>query len=108
MTLKAQIAADLDAIFYNTDDFAETVTYTPLDSGVGVDVKAIVDYGKGIDSQGADALNTDATMRIQVSSVDIVIPGDGVTIGNETWQVLDAHLIDDGLEWEVIISRITR
>ena len=32
MTLKAQMAADLGTVFLNTDEFAETGTYQPLDA----------------------------------------------------------------------------
>lgn len=42
MTLKTQIESDVSAVFLETDDFAETVTYIPK-GGKDRSVKAIVD-----------------------------------------------------------------
>jgi hypothetical protein len=35
MTLKSQMAADLTALFLNTDEFAESTTYTPNGTAIG-------------------------------------------------------------------------
>jgi hypothetical protein len=106
MTFKAQLVTDLD-VFYNTDEFAETVTYRP--SGyTAVSIPAIIDYGKGFESEGSDSLNTNATIRIRVSDIATVAPGDEVTIGAGSWRVMDAKIISDGLEWEAVISRMNR
>lgn len=51
MTLREQITTDVSAVFLNTDDFAETVTYTPK-SGDARQVSAVVDeserYEEGV------------------------------------------------------------
>lgn len=103
MTLKTQMQADLASVFYNTDDFAETVTYTPA-GGAGISVVAIIDYGRD-DEDGADDLGQNAKIRIMVSSVATVTAGDTITIGANTWEVHYARLSEDGLEWIADISK---
>ena len=41
MTLRDQIAEDVDSVFLNEDDFAEEIRYTPV-GGVGRDITAVV------------------------------------------------------------------
>ena len=43
--LADQIQSDLETVFFNTDDFAETVIYTPASSGVPKAIRAIINYG---------------------------------------------------------------
>jgi len=112
MTLKTQIAADLNTVFFNTDDFADTVTYTPV-SGTGKTIKAIIDYGVPDESglAGMDAVNTDAELWLQADATNgiaSVAVNDAVTIGSETWRVIYARKVDDGLIWRCRISRSTR
>jgi hypothetical protein len=107
MTLAAQITSDLSPIFFNTDDFAVTVSYTPSGGGAQ-SIKALLDYGDPAAMQGMDALNTDAIMDIMASDIPTVTAGDTVTIGSDSWQVIYAKLIDDGLVWRCYISRRTR
>ena len=65
MGLRDQMAADAAALFFNTDDFAEVVTYTP-DSGVARPITVVFslgeDYGKGsgpvVSGQGVMSVNT--------------------------------------------------
>ena len=109
MTLNAQITADL-SMFFNTDDFGVAVTYTPV-GGAGVSRIVIITYGEGEDYQGADALNIEAIMEIlanSTSGVATVGVGDSVTIGTETWKVIGAEKVSDGLIWSCIISRMNR
>ena len=51
MSLREQIAADVEAVFLITDDFAETCTYTPKD-GAARSVVAVVDEDGQDDDQG--------------------------------------------------------
>jgi len=112
MTLKTQIAADLNTVFFNTDDFADSVTYTPA-GGTAKTIKAIIDYGVPDESglSGMDAMNTEAEMEIQADATNgiaQVAVNDAVTIGTDTWRVIYARKIDDGLIWRCRISRSTR
>jgi hypothetical protein len=98
------------SVFFNTDEFAESVTYTPS-GGAGTTIKAIIDYGSGENYRGADALHTEGVMLIQANAtygVETVAVGDTVTIDTESWRVVDAEKIDDGLIWRCLISRINR
>ena len=52
MTFKDQMANDLDNVFFNTDEFAVEVVYTPKATGVGQSIKALVDYGLPENIQG--------------------------------------------------------
>ena len=42
MTLKAQMAADAAAVFFNTDEFADDIEYVTVD-GATISTKAIID-----------------------------------------------------------------
>ena len=101
------IGADDLSIFYNTDDFAVDVTYTPS-GGEAKTIPAIIDYGRGDEYQGSNSYGINATMQIQASGDDgiaSVTNRDTVTIGTETWAVIGARKINDGLEWEVEINK---
>jgi len=108
MTLAAQLVSDLPTVFFNTDDFAVSVTYTHTGSAAQ-SIKAVVDYGTPEPMQGMDAFNTDAMMDIMASDVPIVTQGDVVVIGTTgTWDVISAEIIGDGLMWSCRISRRNR
>lgn len=109
MTFKTQLTTDL-AVFFNTDEFAESVTYTPS-GGTAKVINAIVTYGEGEEYKGADAYNIEATMEIQANATNGIATvgvGDSITIGTDTWKVIDAKKISDGLMWSCIISRMNR
>jgi len=107
MTLKDQMAADLAAIFYNTDDFAESVTYTPADATPAKTISAIIDYGQGDEYKGADSYGVRAVIRVQASEIAQPARKDEVTIGTDTWVVIGADLIADGLEWIIEVNKVT-
>lgn len=110
MTLASQMASDLNTVFFNTGDFAMAITYTPA-GGPAKSIKAIIDYGDAGSMEGMDALNTDAMMDIMadpVNGISMVLVGDKVAVGAESWQVMFARIIDDGPIWRCRISRINR
>jgi len=106
-TFKEQLADDLGAIF-NPDEFGDDATYIPKDTGVGVGITVLVEYGSGDGSSGTDELNTDATCLIRKSSVEMVQEGDSLRIGADEWIIDFAKVIDDGLVWKGWMSRVTR
>jgi hypothetical protein len=103
MTLKTLMASDL-SMFYNTDEFADSITYTPAGEA-GISTAGIIDHGALAESQGSDALGAVATLRVQVSEVATAAQGDTVAIGSDTWEVLWAEKTEDNLEWICDISK---
>ena len=51
MSFKDQLDEDLD-VFFNTDEFAETVTYTPVEDGASKDIPALVDFDENPEDMG--------------------------------------------------------
>ena len=106
MTFKQQMIADLD-IFFNTDEFAENITYTPA-GGSPASVSAILgDENAAIQ----DPVPAGDTMRIYVKAGEVPSPNykDTFTIGGEVWY-LRANLsggANDGI-WQLEISRSER
>ncbi|OPY15243.1 MAG: hypothetical protein A4E66_00162 [Syntrophus sp. PtaB.Bin001] len=103
------IGEDDLSTFYSTDDFAQDVTYTPS-VGTAKVIPAIIDYGKGDEYQGSNSYDVNATMQIQAvgdDGITVVTNKDVVTIGVDTWNVIGARKINDGLEWEIEINRET-
>jgi hypothetical protein len=101
-----QLDKDLDAVFYNADEFARSVTYMPASGGAKA-IDAIVTYGEGDQYKGADSYGVRATLRVKAS--DIVQPArsDEVTIGTDRWIVIGADPNDDGREWIVQANKVT-
>lgn len=95
--------------FYSTDDFAQDVTYTPS-GGTAKTIPAIIDFGAGDQYQGSNSFGINATMRAQAAGDDgltTVTTQDTVTIGSDSWGVVGARKIGDGLEWEIEINKET-
>jgi hypothetical protein len=107
MTLKEQILADQD-IFYNTDDFAESVVYTPHE-GAPKTIPALISYGSGEEGQGADRYGVRATVRIKAG--DVAEPNtrgrDALTVGTVEWTIIGAERSASGLEWILQVNRKT-
>lgn len=104
-TLKTQMTNDL-SIFFDTDDFADTVTYN------GVSIPAIVDYGKrqdGRENDGQDRQTVMATIAVKVASVASPAYRDTVVIGSSTYRVMKPlPLRGDGYIWVLAIERDER
>ena len=102
MTLKADILTDLDDVFYDTDEFAETVSYTPS-GGDAVSLTILRDEQDP--SIMADAPPGDE-MIIRVKASDVSSPqrGDVFLIDTETWY-LKATLGISGGETRLSLTR---
>jgi len=107
MTLASQMISDLTTVFFNTDEFAVAGTYTPP-SGAAVSIEVLPDYGVGSPMEGMDTLHTSAIFDIMKSDVALVVVGGVIVIGSDTWDVVYAELVDDGLIWRCNVSRRTR
>lgn len=103
MTLKTQITSDLSA-FFNTDEFAETISYTPSDGGA-VSIAAILeDMDPSIMAEAPPA----DSMILHVLHSDVSDPqrGDTFTISSETWYLVE-NIGGGSTEetWKLLVSR---
>ena len=82
MSLKSQMTSDLD-MFFNTDEFASTITYTPT----GGDPVSITAVPGAQDATGQDPVPSGDTMVIFVMAAEVENPQykDQFTIDGETW-----------------------
>ncbi len=103
MTLKTDMASDLPA-FFNPDEFAETIAYTPS-GGAAVSIAAVLEETD--ESIMAEAPPADS-MILYVLTADVSNPqrGDAFTISAETWYLVEnlgggSH---EGM-WKILVSR---
>ncbi|SDU38348.1 head-tail joining protein [Desulfobacula phenolica] len=104
-----QLQADLDSVFFNTDEFAQTVVYTPKATGVGTSIAALVDYGvqdnNGHGKKGDGYTWTVVCQRNLRSAFDHGRTRDVVTVEFKASDVPDPHYLDtieiDGAVWTV-------
>ena len=84
MTFKEQLTTDL-SVFFNTDEFAETITYTPS-GGSPVSIPAIINRDAPLQEPYIRGENT-AISEIMVKTSDVSNPqyGDTFTFDSETW-----------------------
>jgi hypothetical protein len=105
MTFADQIAADLTAVFFNTDEFAETITFK------GVTIPAIVTRQKKINNVGTYKIT--AWIEVKVSDVPAPKYRDVVVIGADTFYVYQDDDVtpekdDSGLTWIIPLIRDER
>ena len=107
MTLKKQMAADL-SVFFDTDEFAESIIYTPTGDfartipAIRIDGERLEPYVRGDET---------ATCVYQVKISDVKNPqhNDRFTITNdagteETWEFIDTY-DEDGFTRFVVLER---
>lgn len=83
MTFKTQLAADLNNVFFNTDEFAESITYTPA-GGTAKTITAICNVE---DPASQTPAPPGDSMIILARSSEVTAPGRGdtYTIDTVTW-----------------------
>ena len=103
MTLRDDINEDLGEHHFNTDEFAQAITYN------GASINALVDYGMYDSGENA------RTARIIVKASDVPSPAyrDPVVIGSDTWRVFrdpnrEVAVKGDGHVWELALIRDER
>lgn len=105
-TFKEQMALD-QAVFFNTDEFAESVTYTSVDYG-GKTIDIIM---ADEDESGQVPVAPGDTMIILAKYADITLPqrGDEFTINDETWYFVEnvGGGSSEGI-WHIRVSRSAR
>jgi len=107
MSLKSQLVSDM-SVFFASDEFAETISYTPKDGAVS-NIVAIVDkssfrlepYVRGPET---------ATCIITVKAGDVTNPaiGDIFTFDGSNWEFEPGEgvILDDGYVFEIALRRI--
>ena len=85
MTFKSQLTSDL-SIFYNSDEFAETVSYTPV-GGAARDITAIVTR-QGSRQEPYIRGEFTALAEIEVKKSEVTNPqhGDTYVFDSQTWE----------------------
>ena len=96
MTLSSQLTTDLP-VFFETDEFAQTITYA------GASITALVLFNENLDAAGGRE-SAMAMGEIWVKVSDVALPAyrDVVVIGSDTWNVRRI-LFGDGYVWKVEI-----
>lgn len=99
MTFATQLATDV-AAFFDTTEFATTVTYA------GESISAIVSYNDNLDEQSGSAV---ATAILWVKVTDVAAPAyrDAVVIEAVTWYMRKI-LFGDGHIWQLELERDER
>jgi len=84
MTFKTDMSSDL-SVFFNTDEFAQSVTYTPK-GGSGTSISAVFERDAPFQEAYVRGRET-ATGELAVKTDDVGTPqyGDTFTIGTEIW-----------------------
>lgn len=108
MTLKSQLTTDL-SVFYNTDEFAETVSYTPI-GGSATDITAIVTrQGSHMEPYIRGAVTAAAIIEVQKSEAPTPQHGDTYTFDSQTWEMdpeIDGGVIyEDDEEYHIALRR---
>jgi hypothetical protein len=104
MTLKTTISSDL-GLFFSTDDFAETVSYS------GVDIPAIIDYDDAkrtiVGKTLLEGVSDYAFLTVKQSDVPLPVYRDVVEINAVTWSVTRVES-GDGYIWNLLIKKDER
>ena len=103
MTLDAMIESDQDDVFFNTDDFAKTCTYTSFDTGVSVpNIPVILGIGTGLARNEDGAADSD-TAFFKISSIALPKRNDYFVCGSTKYTVLQ-RLQGDSYRWKLFIE----
>ena len=106
MTLATQMASDL-AAFFNTDDFAEAVTYTAK-GGTGKTINVILAEEDG-SLQGVTAPGDNMVIHAKYSDMTTPLRGDTFTINSVTWYAVEILGGGRGESvWRIRVSRSVR
>jgi len=107
MSLQDVIESDLK-IFFSTEEFAQKLTYAPK-GGASIDIDAVFRPGKDIDDSKWQAA-VQASGQLWIKASDVAAPGygDTVTIGSDTWTVVNIDRVAQDSIWRLDIRRDLR
>ncbi len=101
MTLKSMIAAD-NAVFLNTNDFAETITYVTV-AGASSSVSAIVQRGADL---GQNTFGLSGYLTITLARTAVANPQvhDTLTIADGTTARVESVINGDADMWTILAA----
>lgn len=100
MSFKDQLTADLDAVFFNTEEFAETATYN------GTAISAIWDDGANL-ARISEGVEAEAVIEVKASDVPAPVLRDIVIRNGVTYRVLRVTK-GDGYVTQIALARDQR
>ncbi len=107
MTFKSQLTTDL-SIFYNTDEFAETVSYIAA-GGSATDITAIVTRdGTRLEPYVRGEFTAIAIIDVQKSEVPTPQHGDTYIFDSQTWEhdPGEGVIYEDDEEQSIMLRRV--
>ena len=96
MTLKDDMLADVDSVFFNSDEMAETITYTS--DGVDKNISALIEIGTSSGEKWnlkeRDRSYSDATFTIKQSDIPKPHAGDKILYNGKkyTFVTIDQYI----------------
>lgn len=107
MTLKTTMAADIESIFFNTDELADNAVYNSKDGTiVAKAIKVIIDFGANL-GQTDGGLADIVQLILKKSDIDNPSIYDTITIGSVVYTVRQ-RLNGDNYVWNVITEAVNR
>lgn len=106
VTLKTQMQADL-TILFNTNEFAETVTYKVNDTGATKPIAAIIDISAdlGVTAQGRGMTGTATIKGSDIARPEIY--DEMTTTTGRIWRV-ESIIGGDGITWNLFVTSDNR
>ena len=107
MTFKSQLTSDL-SIFYNSDEHAETVSYTPV-GGAATDITAVVTRaGTRLEPYVRGEFTAIAIIDVQKSEVATPQHGDTYVFDSQTWEhdPGEGVIYEDDEEHQIMLRRV--
>jgi hypothetical protein len=106
MSLKNQMLSDLDTVFFNTDEFADSIKYTPKDDFMRT-IPAIRTNGERLQPYVRGPETAVCEYQVKVADVGNPQHGDEYTITSdagveETWEFLDTYDAVGGTRYIVL------
>jgi hypothetical protein len=108
MTFAQMLATDLDAVIFNTNEFAQLVTYN------SASIRAVVTYGEDLTvirtggrTRTSDAVAAECTITVRVADVASPAYRDTVVIAGVTYMV-ERIIAGDGAVWTVALTTDAR
>lgn len=103
MTLKSLMVSDLDSVFFNTNDFADSAIYNSKDGTISNKaIKIIIDNNIAL-SDANYGMNEIATITLKKSDVDLPKIYDTITAGTTIYTVRQ-RISGDGYVWVVAVE----
>lgn len=106
MTLKDVIASDIDAVFFNDDEFSETAIYTPIGGAPAFSVDIITTAGESLSFSGL-ATASRAQVFIKESQVSQPVYRDIIAFDGDDW-IVEKGMENAGGVWVVNVRRDSR